>query len=253
MGTPELRKLFISYRRDDAEEAAGRLSDHLVTQFGRENIFMDVDGIDPGRDFRKVIDETLTQCDVLLGVIGKNWIDAKDASGNRRLEDPSDFVRLEIASALRRDIPVIPVRVQGATIPKADQLPDDLKDFSYRNAVELTHERWNSDVQVLVEKLHRVLAAPANCEPDPVTAAATAPPLHQAPRPTPVAPVSAPVGSEPVKKKNVKKIVKWSLVGFFSLSFFGSIGNGDASTAVFSVILIALFAWDPFKWFVYKN
>lgn len=122
-----MRKIFISYRREDSDEAAGRLSDHLVRQFGQDRVFMDVDGIAPGRDFRKVIDETLAQCDVLLGVIGRSWLDARDAAGKRRLDDESDFVRLEIATALRRDIPVIPVRVQGAGIPKPDQLPDDLK------------------------------------------------------------------------------------------------------------------------------
>jgi hypothetical protein len=250
-----MRKIFISYRREDADEAAGRLSDHLVSQFGQDNIFMDVDGIAPGRDFRKVIEETLTQCDVLLGVMGRNWLDIKDETGNRRLDNETDFVRLEIASALRRDIPVIPVRVQGASVPKPDALPTDLKDFSYRNAVELTHERWNSDVHVLVDKLNRLFAQTEPCPPPPAPVQNTpqppalvqpATPVQPAP---PVAQMTPPPPLPVPQKKSVKPIVRWSLVGLFFLSFFGSIENGDNSTMVLSLILFVFFAWDPFKWF----
>jgi hypothetical protein len=249
-------KIFISYRRDDAEEAAGRLSDHLVNQFGRENIFMDVDGIDPGRDFRKVIDETLSKCDILLGVIGKNWIDCRDEAGARRLEDPRDFVRMEIANALKRDIPVIPVRVQGASLPKIDQLPDDLKDFGYRNAFELTHERWNSDVQLLTDKLRVYIkdcdpqtrdAAPA-ISPEPSRTPAQAAPVQAAP-----AAIIAPPPVAGPKKRSIKKYVKWGLVGFFLLAVLGGLENGDNATVGFSVILVVFFAWDPFKWFGDKS
>ncbi|HEY4933241.1 MAG TPA: toll/interleukin-1 receptor domain-containing protein [Terriglobales bacterium] len=244
-----MRKIFISYRRDDAEEAAGRLSDHLVTQFGRDNIFMDVDGIDPGRDFRKVIDETLTQCDVLLGVVGRNWLDTKDETGKRRLEDDSDFVRLEIAAALRRDIPVIPVRVQGATIPKPAQLPDDLKDFAYRNAVELTHERWSSDVQVLVEKLRRLMTDPGSCAPPPgIASAATPPPLIDQPERVASAVPRAVLRPTP-RKGLVKKIIKWSLVGFLFLVLFIAFGNGGFLFGSFVTLIAAVLVWDPYHWF----
>ncbi len=251
-----MRKIFISYRRDDADEAAGRLSDHLVTQFGQDCIFMDVDGIAPGRDFRKVIEETLTQCDVLLGVIGRSWVDVKDDSGHRRLDNESDFVRLEIASALRRDIPVIPVRVQGASIPKPDQLPDDLKDFSYRNAVELTHERWNSDVQVLVEKLRRLFAQTDPCPPPPVSGPAQTPPPPSAfaqpatpPRPVPPVVQGTPATPAVPQKRSIKPIIRWSVVGVSLLGFFGAMDNHDPSTMMFFLILLVCFAWDPFKWF----
>ncbi len=249
-----MHKIFISYRRDDADEAAGRLSDHLVNQFGQDNIFMDVDGIAPGRDFRKVIDETLTECDVLLGVIGKNWLDIKDDTGKRRLDNESDFVRLEIASALRRDIPVIPVRVQGASIPKPDQLPEDLKDFSYRNAVELTHERWNSDVQVLVEKMKRLFGQPCapstpSAIPQPDVSQPTAQPLRPSPPVNLGVQATAAAATATPQKRSVRPIVRWSLVGLFFLSFFGSISNGDMSTMTLSLILFVFFAWDPFKWF----
>ena len=148
-----MRAIFISYRREDAEGQAGRLFDDLVAQFGKDSVFMDVTGIEPGRDFRRAIDEQVATCGVLLAVIGKDWLEAKDESGRRRLDDPMDFVRLETASALKRDIPVIPVLVRGASMPRPEQLPSDLTELAYRNAVELTHARWDSDVQVLVNAL----------------------------------------------------------------------------------------------------
>jgi TIR domain len=153
-----MRAIFISYRRDDAEGQAGRLFDDLVAHFGENHVFMDVAGIEPGRDFRKVIDENVAACGVLLAIVGRGWLDSKDEDGHRRLDDALDFVRLETASALKRDIPVVPVLVQGSKMPRADQLPDDLKEFAYRNGVELTHARWDSDLQLLIKALERLLA-----------------------------------------------------------------------------------------------
>lgn len=148
-----MRAIFISYRREDSEGHAGRLFEDLKSRFGARSVFMDVAGIEPGRDFRRVIEEQVASCGVLLAIIGKDWLDVVDAQGRRRLDDPADFVRLETASALRRDIPVIPVLVHDATMPRAEQLPDDLKDLAYRNSVELTHARWASDVQLLIAAL----------------------------------------------------------------------------------------------------
>jgi hypothetical protein len=148
-----MRAIFISYRREDAEGQAGRLFDDLTAHFGEDSVFMDVAGIAPGRDFRRVIDEHVASCGVLLAVIGKGWIDATNETGVRRLEDPADFVRLETVSALKRDIPVIPVLVHGARMPRSEQLPQDLAELAYRNGVELTHARWESDVQVLIKAL----------------------------------------------------------------------------------------------------
>lgn len=148
-----MRAIFMSYRREDTEGQAGRLFDDLARHFGEHSVFMDVAGIEPGRDFRRVIDEHVASCGVLLAMIGKSWIEAKDGSGRRRLDDPMDFVRLETASALKRDIPVIPVLVHGASMPRAEQLPEDLAELAYRNGVEVTHVRWDSDVQVLIKAL----------------------------------------------------------------------------------------------------
>jgi hypothetical protein len=154
-----MRAIFISYRRNDAEGEAGRLFDDLVREFGDQSVFMDVSTIEAGRDFRKAIDESVATCGALLSIIGVSWVDSKSETGQRRLDDPSDFVRLETASALKRDIPVIPVLVRGARMPTAGQLPDDLKDLAYRNAVELTHARWNSDVQLLIGTLRPIVGA----------------------------------------------------------------------------------------------
>jgi hypothetical protein len=121
---------------------------------------MDVAALEPGRDFRKAIDQSVATCSVLLAIIGQDWLDLRDSRGDRRLDDPNDFVRIELASALRRDIPVVPVLVRGAKMPHVEQLPDDLKELAYRNAVELTHARWKSDVQVLLQALRPYLDVP---------------------------------------------------------------------------------------------
>ncbi len=163
-----MNSIFISYRREDAEGQAGRLYNDLAREFGSESVFMDVAAIQFGRDFRKAIDQSLSSCGVFLSVIGKTWLTAKDAAGQRRLDDPADFVRMETAAALQRDIPVIPVLVQGASNPKADQLPDDLKELAYRNAIELTHPRWDSDVQLLIKALRPYTSAKPKPTPNPL-------------------------------------------------------------------------------------
>ena len=151
--TDRRRAIFISYRRDDAEGHAGRLFEDLAEHFGKASVFMDVTGIEPGRDFRHVIEQQVASCGVLLAVIGKSWLTATDAEGRRRLEDPYDFVRLETEAALKRDIPVVPVLVHGAHMPRPEQLPDVLTNLAFRNSVELTHARWGSDVQLLIDAL----------------------------------------------------------------------------------------------------
>ena len=135
-----MRAIFISYRREDTEGQAGRLFDDLVKLFGEESVFMDVAAIEPGRDFRKAIDEQVASCGVLLALMGRNWLDARDPGGRRRLDDPLDFVRLETAAALKRDIPVVPVLVQGASMPRADQLPEDLAESGVSQCYR-THAR----------------------------------------------------------------------------------------------------------------
>ena len=184
-----MRGIFISYRRDDAEGQAGRLFDDLSAHFGRDAVFMDVAGIKKGMDFRRIIDEHVTSCGVLLVMIGKRWLTATDAKGKRRLDDVNDFVRLETAAALSRDIPVVPVLVHDAVMPTEQELPDVLKDLAFRNGTELTHARWDSDVKLLIEDLRPYLetletatASTQNPGNDSSTAAATASRMSSASR-----------------------------------------------------------------------
>lgn len=131
---------------------------------------MDVAGINPGMDFRKAIDDNVASCGVLLAMIGPAWCSIKNADGARRLDDPNDFVRLEIASALARDVAVIPVLVHDAKMPHPEDLPENLKDLAFRNSVEITHARWNSDVQLLTAALGRYVAPTAATDTTPVHA-----------------------------------------------------------------------------------
>jgi hypothetical protein len=162
--------IFISYRRDDSEGEAGRLFDDLTREFGSNSVFMDVAGIRPGVDFVQAIEQNVADCGVLLAIIGPIWATIANASGQRRLDDPNDFVVLEIASALKREVPVIPVLVHGARMPSQDQLPESLKSFSHRNSVELSHARWPSDVQLLIAALNSYVAPSKATEQEPVHA-----------------------------------------------------------------------------------
>jgi len=146
-------RVFINYRRDDAAGDAGRLFDVLSARFGKGFVFMDIDAIQPGADFAEVINQAVGACDVLVTVIGKSWLSAANADGRRRLDDPRDLVRMEIQSALKHKIRVVPALVQGAQMPRADQLPKSLARLASRNAVELSHGRWQHDVERLITTL----------------------------------------------------------------------------------------------------
>jgi hypothetical protein len=150
-------KIFINYRRGDDPGHTGRLFDWLQDVFDRQQLFIDVDNIAPGIDFVRELDERVGECDVMLAVIGKGWIDARDATGMRRLDDPNDFVRIEIASALSQGKRVIPVLVGEAQMPRAEELPDALKPLARRNAMRLTHERFSADIQGLARALQKTL------------------------------------------------------------------------------------------------
>ena len=148
-----MRSVFISYRRGDSEGQARSLNFDLVERIGKDAVFMDVDSIALGQDFRHILRERLDSCDLMLALIGPGWLDAKDAAGNRRLESATDLVRQEIAAALQKNIPVTPVLLQGAQMPLPERLPDDIKDLVYRNGFELGHSTWESDVSEMVRRL----------------------------------------------------------------------------------------------------
>lgn len=154
-------RIFINYRRDVNAAAAGRLFDRLTQHFDRDQLFMDVDAIEPGVDFVRTLDEQLAQCSAFIAVIGRDWVDLQNAAGKRRLEDPHDYVRVEIEAALRREIRCVPVLVDGARMPLAEELPDSLKPLTRRNAIEVAHHRFASDVDELARVLQRALGIAA--------------------------------------------------------------------------------------------
>jgi TIR domain len=127
-------RIFISYRREDTAYPAGWLFERLAEHFGGDQVFKDVDSIELGDDFVEVITRAVGSCDVLLALIGDQWLTISDTHGRRRLDAPDDFVRVEIEAALTRNVRVIPILVDGAMMPRADQLPASLAMLARRNA-----------------------------------------------------------------------------------------------------------------------
>jgi formylglycine-generating enzyme required for sulfatase activity len=152
--------IFISYRRDDSAAYAGRLYDRLSQHFGRDHLFMDIDTIKPGQNFVAVIEENVGSCTVLIALIGRLWLTLTTTTGQRRLDHLEDFVRLEIAAAIDRNILVIPVLVGGGVMPRATDLPNILQAIAHRNAIEVSDTRFHYDVDRLIEALESVLFEP---------------------------------------------------------------------------------------------
>jgi outer membrane protein assembly factor BamB len=159
-GAGDAGVIFMSYRRDDTEHAAGRLADRIATEFPQTQLFIDVDSIRPGLDFVAAIERAVSQCDVFLALIGPRWSTVVDHEGRRRLDDPEDFVVLELRAALDRDVRVIPILVDGAEMPRATELPPALKQFTRRNGVRLDGETFRQDSRALLEELAETLPAP---------------------------------------------------------------------------------------------
>jgi hypothetical protein len=130
-------KIFISYRRSDTKLIVGRIFDRLKEKFGRDSVFMDIDGIPLGVDFRAHLEREVSRAHAGLVLIGNGWGDTKDEHGQRRLDNPDDFVRIEIESMIKRNIPLVPVLIDGAPLPKPEQLPQSMQPLSYRNALQL--------------------------------------------------------------------------------------------------------------------
>ncbi len=152
-------RIFISYRREDTRAFTGRIHDRLEMAFGDDNIFKDVDDIPPGEDFRAVLRNAIDDCDVMLVVIGRGWLDATDTQGRRRLDGVNDFVRFEIETALARDdMRVVPVLVDNAPMPQPEHLPPSIRQLAYRNAVAIRHDPdFRRDIERLVEQLNRLM------------------------------------------------------------------------------------------------
>jgi len=150
-------RIFISYRREDAAGDAGRLADHVQRRFGAARVFLDIDTIEPGADFVRVLRESLQDTAVMLVVIGPRWTSVRAADGSRRLDDPADFVRMEVEAALGRDIPVVPVLMQGATVPRKEDLPPSLASLATRQVAVLDHAEFHEDAERLCDRLTKVV------------------------------------------------------------------------------------------------
>lgn len=144
-------KIFINYRRDDARGIAGRLSDSLTEYFGDGRVFRDVQDIAGGANFEHVLAETIGSADAIIVLIGPDWLTMKDAAGQRRLDDPHDFVAQEIAAALEKKLPIYPVLIEDTPMPRADDLPDALKALVRHNAMSVSDHRWEFDVTRLAK------------------------------------------------------------------------------------------------------
>lgn len=173
---PAVQKVFICYRREETGAHAGRIYDSMVARFGEENAFMDLE-LAPGVDFVEHITNVVSGCLALIIVMGPHWATVEDAGGRRRLDDPEDFVRLEVQNALRRDdVTPIPVLVGGAQMPRAEDLPAELRPLTRRNALEMSDGRWRYDVNRLMSTLDELLPGSAKTPPPPP------PPLRPGPR-----------------------------------------------------------------------
>ena len=149
-------QIFISYRREDSGGYTRAIYDQLVQRFSKERVFMDVDAIEPGLAFDEVIDQAVGHCEVLLVMTGKRWMEPEGTAGSR-LNDPKDFVRVEIVAALSRNIRVIPILLDGAIMPSATALPETLRALTKRNAIDISNSRFDTDVERLVAAVGKAL------------------------------------------------------------------------------------------------
>ncbi len=150
--------IFISYRRSDSPDATGRIYDRLVAEFGKAQVFKDVDSIPLGRDFRGHLNDIVGHCGVMLAIVGPRWTEARTPAGQRRLEDAEDFVRIELETALARDIPVVPVLVGHAQLPVASELPGSLASLVFRQSIEVRPDPdFHNDATRLVTALRAIL------------------------------------------------------------------------------------------------
>lgn|GEM_PF-1692738 len=244
--------VFISYRREDTGGQARALHDRLIQHFTTRRIFMDVDSIAPGDDFVDYLQQTVASSGAMLALIGNDWL-AATADGTRRIDDPADFVRLEIASALAQGIPLIPILVERARMPRADDLPDDLRAMVRRHALEIENVRWNYDVGRLLSALERLLVdptpapapVPAPEPPEPPTAAVPVEPatlvdagpatatIPPPPAPDPATDTTPPPPPPPPPPPRPPR--RWLLVG----------GVGLVVAALVAAVLVVVLGSDP--------
>lgn len=196
--------IFISYRRKDTEGEASRLAEDLRNGLDVQ-IFRDVENIAPGEDFVVALERALTDCAVMLVMVGPTWLETRADDGTRRLDDPADWTRLEIATGLKRDVRVIPITCRGAELPGAAALPEDIALLARRQSLEIDNNRWRYDVDKLIERLTQIPGIRRK---------------HVTPAPTPV-PGPAPVPPPPAPASSMRK---WAMAGVGALVSLGVLG-----------------------------
>jgi hypothetical protein len=225
---PESRQkqnqIFISYRRDDNTAVIGRMYDRLIQNFGENSVFKDIDSIPLGVDFRQHIDDIVQECDVVLAVIGSRWAGNNESTGNRRIDMPDDFVRLEIESALKREIRVIPLLIDNASMPTADSLPESIRGLAKRHGITISHdphfhtdmERLMKGLEVYFESCKSEVLADASFSTDHVSAAQDPFPTIS---PPPPARTEAIVGGR--RHQNLLAVLSKPAIGYVLASILG--------------------------------
>jgi hypothetical protein len=224
-------RIFINYRREDTRSQASRLYEGLAKHYGDEQVFMDVDAIEPGLDWAEAIERAVGTSDVVLALIGKGWLDEL----HRREQSPPDFVRHELEAALRRDIRVIPVLVDGAAMPTVDDLPEELASLTRRQGFDLTTDRWQWDSEQLLKRLDRVFGI---TEPDPTPTREPEPPVHEMWPPPP--PKQTAVRAE--EPDVADELNKWNW-GAFLLGPFWGLGNSVARSFLTLIPIYGIYEW----------
>ena len=153
-----MSRVFISYRRKDSSTMTGRIYDNLESALGANKVFRDIDDIGPGEDFRAKLAKEIDKSDIVLIIIGHEWVNIRDENGNGRLDNPNDYVRLEVESSLKRtDKIVIPVLVEGTPMPDPTSLPEDMRELCYRNAVSVRQDPdFHRDIQKLIKQIQEI-------------------------------------------------------------------------------------------------
>ena len=239
-----MARIFLSYRRSDTSGYANGLYDKLAQHFGEGSILRDVDTIPAGVDFVRFLEEAVDSSDAVVALIGKDWLRVKDTKGRRRLDDPDDYLRLELSRALRRNIPVVPALVGGAAMPPKEKLPAELAVLANRNSLEISDSRWGYDVNRLVAALEALAARgpllspgpQSTSPPAPVPPARTPPPVPAStePRTDPAGPGApgaspppAPSGGFRGRSMRVPVLVACVVTGIVLLAGIGALVTGS--------------------------
>jgi outer membrane protein len=209
--------IFICYRREDSADVTGRIYDRLVDHLGPERVFMDVEAIRLGYDFRSEIDQTIKVCSIVIVVIGNEWLAQVD--GRRRIDDENDRVRIEIEAALRREIPIIPVLTRGASHPTKAMLPASLEALAYRHGTSIRHEHFRGDVDSLISQMDKLLARQESTPSKPAESKEPTPPMESTqttqsePAIPPVASISAIAAAKELAVWTRKRLITVTAVG----------------------------------------